>query len=171
MPPRKYSKKSKSAGGIVFNPETGKLLVVSQRGVSWSLPKGHIEPGETSLSAAKREIGEETGITQLRLIAKLGSCSRPNSYYPTELKTIELFLFSTSQRKIILHDEHTPEARWVGTKELLRLLTHPEDRAFVANALRKFNSHFKNKAARLLNRRRPTVPSHGRKARTFLKRY
>ena len=36
---------SKTAGGIVVNPN-GDVLVVSQHGDSWSLPKGHLEDGE-----------------------------------------------------------------------------------------------------------------------------
>ena len=51
-------KKTESAGGVVKNKE-GKILVVSQRGTSWSLPKGHIEQGEDALQASRREIQEE----------------------------------------------------------------------------------------------------------------
>jgi 8-oxo-dGTP pyrophosphatase MutT (NUDIX family) len=54
-------RKTRSAGGVVTNEE-GEILVVSQRGTSWSLPKGHIDPGEDALVAAKREIYEESGI-------------------------------------------------------------------------------------------------------------
>ena len=57
-------KETQSAGGVIENTE-GKIVVVSQRGTSWSLPKGHIEDGEDILAAAKREIYEETGITEL----------------------------------------------------------------------------------------------------------
>ncbi len=46
-------KKTHSAGGVVTNGE-GEVLVVSQRGTSWSLPKGHIDAGENALVAAKR---------------------------------------------------------------------------------------------------------------------
>ena len=50
-----WMKKTRSAGAVVTNDE-GKLLVVSQRGTSWSLPKGHIDPGESALAASRREI-------------------------------------------------------------------------------------------------------------------
>ena len=48
-------KETTSAGGVVMNSK-GEVLVVSQGGTSWSLPKGHVEVGEDSLKAAKREI-------------------------------------------------------------------------------------------------------------------
>ena len=47
-------KKTRSAGGVVVN-DYGKILVVNQRGTSWSLPKGHIEENESEVEAAKRE--------------------------------------------------------------------------------------------------------------------
>ncbi len=64
--------KTHSAGGVVTNNE-GKVLAVSQRGTSWSLAKGHIDAGEDSLVAARREIYEESGIRDLELIRELGS--------------------------------------------------------------------------------------------------
>ncbi|MBI4120361.1 MAG: NUDIX domain-containing protein [Parcubacteria group bacterium] len=51
-------KHTKSAGGVVVNND-GQILVVSQKGTSWSLPKGHIDEREDVLTAAKREIHEE----------------------------------------------------------------------------------------------------------------
>ena len=60
---------------MVTNDE-GKVLVVSQHGTSWSLPKGHLDPGESSLEAARREIYEESGIRDLDLVRELGTYER-----------------------------------------------------------------------------------------------
>jgi ADP-ribose pyrophosphatase YjhB (NUDIX family) len=63
------------AGGVVIGKD-GKVLVVSQRGKSWSLPKGHIDEGEDLLTAAKREIYEESGVNDLKFVKELGSYKR-----------------------------------------------------------------------------------------------
>ena len=68
-------KTSISAGGVVLNRH-GDVLVVNQRGNSWSLPKGHVDPGEEILAAARREILEESGISDLQLLRKLGVYER-----------------------------------------------------------------------------------------------
>jgi ADP-ribose pyrophosphatase YjhB (NUDIX family) len=52
------------ASACVFRD--GRVLIVQRakphaEGM-WSLPGGHVEPGETALAAAQRELGEETGI-------------------------------------------------------------------------------------------------------------
>jgi len=46
------------------------LLISTQNGRRWQLPKGHLEPGETALDAAVREVREETGVTG-RIVAEL----------------------------------------------------------------------------------------------------
>ena len=68
-------KTTESAGGIVLNQEN-KILIVNQNHDSWSLPKGHVDPGETILEAAKREIYEESGVSQLEYIKDLGFYQR-----------------------------------------------------------------------------------------------
>ncbi len=97
-------RKTRSAGGVVTNEE-GKVLVVSQRGTSWSLPKGHIDPGENALAAARREIYEESGIRDLELVRELGSYERHKIGVNggddrSELKVITMFLFRTSEKSL-----------------------------------------------------------------------
>jgi 8-oxo-dGTP pyrophosphatase MutT (NUDIX family) len=123
-----------SAGGIVTNLD-GHILVVSQHGTSWSLPKGHIDPGEDPLTAAKREIYEESGIRELQLVRELGTHRRHRigvngGEDPSELKTITLFLFRTTQNDLQPIDPLNPEARWVPKDEVAALLTHPKDKEF-----------------------------------------
>ena len=129
--------KTESAGGVVVNAE-GRVLVVSQYGTSWSLPKGHIEAGETPLEAARREIREETGVTRLELVRPLGSYTRhrlgrDGGEDRSELKTIHLFLFRTDATELAPIDSDNPEARWVERESVAGLLTHAKDREFFAS--------------------------------------
>lgn len=132
-------KQTESAGGIVVNPE-GRILVVSQHGTSWSLPKGHIEAGEDRLTAARREIHEESGITELEYVRDLGSyqryrLARTGGEELSEIKVIHMFLFNTTQEKLCPVDPDNPEARWVDKTEVTKLLTHPKDREFFLQAI------------------------------------
>lgn len=127
-------KKTRSAGGVVTNDE-GEVLVVSQRGTSWSLPKGHIDAGENALAAAKREIYEESGICDLELIRELGSYERykiglDGGEERSELKVITMFLFRTSEKVLKPVDPDNPEARWVEKSKVPPLLTHEKDKEF-----------------------------------------
>jgi ADP-ribose pyrophosphatase YjhB (NUDIX family) len=131
---------TESAGGVVLNVE-GCVLLVSQYGTSWSLPKGHLEEGETPLAAALREIREETGVTRLELVGPLGSYTRPRlgpdgGEDPSELKTIHLFLFKTDETELAPLDSDNPEARWVERERVNELLTHAKDREFFASILK-----------------------------------
>jgi 8-oxo-dGTP pyrophosphatase MutT (NUDIX family) len=67
-----------SAGGLVLDrrgPEASGALIgrLDRRGrLLWSLPKGHVEPGETEEETAVREVMEETGIRGV-VVGKLGT--------------------------------------------------------------------------------------------------
>ena len=55
----------KAAGGLVQHQD-GRFLFI-YRNNKWDLPKGKIEKNETLIKAAKREVSEETGVTDLEL--------------------------------------------------------------------------------------------------------
>ncbi len=58
-----------AAGGIVRNSKNEFLFIY--RFNKWDLPKGHIEKGEEPEKAAKREVEEETSISDLKIIRQL----------------------------------------------------------------------------------------------------
>lgn len=132
-----------SAGGVVKGPD-GRIVLVCQHGNSWSLPKGHVEQGESARDAAIREITEETGITDLVYLKDLGSYERysispdgkgENREWGLQKKTF--FLFETTQH--VLHprdpDGEITEARYVAPAEAVDMLTHPRDREFLKSIL------------------------------------
>jgi len=136
-------RKTKSAGGIVVNLE-GMILLIEQRGGSWSFPKGKIEYGETPLETAKREIYEESGISELKLIEDLGSYQRYQIADDGEtedksvLKTVFIFLFTTTQDKIRPIDTHSnPQAKWLKKEEVSNQLTHIKDKEFFQSIIEK----------------------------------
>ena len=64
-----------TAGGIVFrHGKTGgvEILLIQDAKDRWTIPKGHIEEGETAQQTAKREIGEEAGLKDVEVLGWLG---------------------------------------------------------------------------------------------------
>src|SRR5476649_1328334 len=104
---------SYSAGAVLIGP-TDKIVVVSQHGTSWSLAKGRLEPGEDKLAALKRELKEETGITDFKVVKELGTYDRfmiglDGGEDPSVLKTITFYLCTTKQENLKPEDPGNPE--------------------------------------------------------------
>ncbi len=128
-----------SAGGIIINPQ-GKILLINEGGEFWGLPKGRLEKDETNEDAARREVEEETGLTDFTLLAELGSYERHpyNSGVEdtSELKHITLFIIASSQTPPQDNVEHNQSA-WFELDEAIGLLTHPQDKQFLQDHLTK----------------------------------
>jgi len=63
--------RQKSAGFIIYrrHPQEGlQYLVLYHRGNYWNFPKGKIEQGESELEGALRELAEETGLKNVKVI-------------------------------------------------------------------------------------------------------
>ena len=130
--------KTVSAGGIILRE--GKVVLVNQYKSSWSLPKGHVEEGEKPLEAAKREILEECGLTDLELVKELPPYQRSgrSSLNKKEMKTIIMFLFHTKQKDLKPIDKAISEAVWVKKEDAAAMLTRREDKEFFLRCMKDF---------------------------------
>ena len=63
-----------TAGGIVFRKSDKgvEILLIQDAKDRWTIPKGHIEEGETAQQTARREIGEEAGLKEVDVLGWLG---------------------------------------------------------------------------------------------------
>lgn len=70
--PAKKAQRETSAGGVVFRREDAgggatRYLLIRDSYKNWGFPKGHLKSGEPPADAARREVEEETGLTDLVL--------------------------------------------------------------------------------------------------------
>jgi 8-oxo-dGTP pyrophosphatase MutT (NUDIX family) len=129
-----------SAGGIVIRYEEGvpQLVVGSRRrepdGVTWTLPKGTPQSGETVEETALREVAEETGL-QVRITEPLDSIEYWFVQRGTRIhKTVHYFLMEPTGGDLARHDHEFDQVRWIRFDEAGQLLTFETERALVARA-------------------------------------
>lgn len=132
-----------SAGGLVVDGLDGprdKLCAAligrtDRRGrLLWSLPKGHIERGETPEQTAEREVHEETGISGT-VLAPLGSI---DYWFVTEgrrvHKTVHHYLLRSLGGELSDEDVEVTEVAWVPLTELRTRLAYADERKLAERA-------------------------------------
>jgi 8-oxo-dGTP pyrophosphatase MutT (NUDIX family) len=137
VPQRLRTVHETSAGGLVIDgidgPRDAQVAAligrIDRRGrLLWSLPKGHIEQGETAEQTAIREVAEETGI-QGSVLAALGSI---DYWFVTDgrrvHKTVHHYLMRFSGGELCDEDLEVSEVAWVPVHELPKRLAYADER-------------------------------------------
>lgn len=129
----------RSAGVILFRDDAaGRRFLLLDYGHHWDYPKGHVEAGEDDPTAAKRELAEETGITEVEL---LEGFAREMAYVfrgrrgNLIKKTVIFFIGRANEETVKLSHEHVGYA-WLPADEALAKLTYANARAMLDAALK-----------------------------------
>ena len=129
-----------SAGGLVVDT-TGKLgLLIGRRDqkdtsgkrILWSLPKGHIEEGETPEEAALREVQEETGIESI-IEKSLGVIDFWFMAGGKRIhKTVHHYLFRENGGLLAPQEAEVDEVAWFPLSEIVERLAYPDEKKLIA---------------------------------------
>lgn len=126
-----------SAGGLVFDDE-GRVLLIRARDLRsrpvWTLPKGTLNPGETSADAAVREVREETG-WRCELVRELEAATYWFQRDGTRVrKTVRWFLMRPLAKEGE-HDHEVDEVAWADRADALSRLRYDSDRRLLTTTL------------------------------------
>lgn len=129
-----------SAGGLVVDrsgsePRVALIGRLDRRGrLLWSLPKGHLEAGESTQDAAVREVEEETGIRG-RVLAPLGTIDYWFVADDRRIhKTVHHYLLEASGGELTDTDIEVDEVAWVPLVELGDRLAYAGERRLAETA-------------------------------------
>lgn len=131
-----------SAGGLVVDAQREHAVLIGRLDrhgrLLWSLPKGHIEDGETVEQTAVREVKEETGISA-QVLRPLGTI---DYWFVAERrrvhKTVHHFLLESTGGELSDEDVEVTEVAWVPLAELETTLAYADERKLVRRAKELF---------------------------------
>jgi 8-oxo-dGTP pyrophosphatase MutT (NUDIX family) len=131
--------REKSAGAIIYRKEDGKIYYlllhypgINRKGGHWEFAKGHIEEGEDYFKTVKREVAEETGLKDIRIIPgfkehikyffkqKKVSGDKKTAWI---FKLVTFFVAETKTKEIKLSPEHIGFV-WLPYEEALKKITY-----------------------------------------------
>ncbi len=141
---RPYAKRvdEVSAGGLVIDSTGTQGLLIgridhkdaSGQRILWSLPKGHIEEGETPEQAAIREVAEETGINSA-ISKSLGVIDFWFMAGGKRIhKTVHHFLFSEVDGVLTPQISEVDEVSWFPLSEIVDRLAYPDEKKLIARS-------------------------------------
>ena len=137
-----------TAGGVVVRRvgERIEILMIQDRLGRWTIPKGHVEEGETLEQCAVREVAEETGLTEFNLGEKL---DKLHFFYRKEGKLIFMTTYVFLMEAIGNTDAVIPEdsegivdAKWFDEDKALKLIEYRDTERLFQIGLSKYRAGF-----------------------------
>ena len=129
--------KQKSAGIVLFQNShgTNHFLLLNYPQGHWDFVKGKMEHDETPHDTARREAGEETGITDIEFIDDFEESVEYEFRFNGDLiqKKVIFFLAKTNTSKISLSHEHK-DFVWLEYEDAMEKITFQNAKKILAKA-------------------------------------
>ncbi|HWV38714.1 MAG TPA: NUDIX domain-containing protein [Vulgatibacter sp.] len=126
---------------VPYREEDGKILylVISSavtKREHWEFPKGGVEEGEREVQTALRELEEETGVSEVRLLPGFREPIRYIYRRPEGLvsKQVVYFIGKVSNPAVTLREVEAKDYRWATYDETYRLIRHSNARVLLERA-------------------------------------
>ena len=133
-----------TSGGLIFRRHNGKIqiLLIQDAKKRWTIPKGHIEEGETAKQTAEREIGEEAGLFDLDILGWLGKINfRYRRMNKLVLMTTQVYLVhAKSGTDQIKKEEWMSDIRWLDFAEALDKIEYEDISKLMLLAMRRIRA-------------------------------
>lgn len=130
-----------TAGGIIYRRRNNQIefLLIQDAKNRWTIPKGHIEPGETSRQTTEREITEETGLQEMKVLSWLGKINfRYRRATSLVLMTTEIFLVEgLGDTDKLKPEDWMNDVKWLPSSEALDKIEYEDIGKLMLIALKK----------------------------------
>lgn len=136
-----------TAGGIIFRQSKKpggdiQILLIQDSKGRWTIPKGHIEEGETARQTAEREIREEVSLQKMKVLDWLGKINfRYRRADSLVLMTTEIFLVEAlGNTDAVRPEKWMTSLAWLSANEALDKIEYEDIGKLILLALKKIRN-------------------------------
>ena len=120
-----------TSGGIVFReakPGQVEVLLIQDAKNRWTIPKGHVEPNEEPRQTAEREIQEETGLKEMKVLNWLGKVNfRYRRNQTLVLMTMHIYLVQAlGDTNALKPEDWLNDIKWMPANEAVNAIEYED---------------------------------------------